>query len=101
MIRAAALVLAPFTIVLFSPYIIESGWFISIVSGVSNSNASLQRTAAGFYTWAFGVAMTEASVKFVASQLSAALASTVVAGLQIWRVKGTRNLMLLLRRRKK
>ncbi|TMI37731.1 hypothetical protein E6H26_02460 [Candidatus Bathyarchaeota archaeon] len=101
MIRAAALVLAPFTLVLFAPYIIESGWFISIVSGVSNSNASLQQTAAGFYTWAFSVAMTDASVKFVASQLSAALASTVVAGLQIWRVKGTRNLMLLLRRRKK
>ncbi|OLB45434.1 hypothetical protein AUI07_07735 [archaeon 13_2_20CM_2_53_6] len=101
MIRAAALVLAPFTLVLFAPYIIESGWFISIVSGVSNSNASLQQTAAGFYTWAFGVAMTDASVKFVASQLSAALASTVVAGLQIWRVKGTRNLLILLRRRKK
>src|SRR5205809_4624779 len=101
MIRAAALVLAPFTLVLFAPYIIESGWFISIVSGVSNSNASLQQTAAGFYAWAFGVAMTDASVKFVASQLSAALSSTVVAGLQIWRVKGTRHLTLLIRRSKK
>jgi len=100
MIKAAALVLAPFTLVLFAPYIIESGWFISIVSGVSNSNGSLQQTAAGFYAWAYGIATTDASIRFVASQLSAALASTVVAGLQIWRVKGTRNLMLLLRRKK-
>ncbi len=100
MIRAAGLVMAPFTVVLFAPYIIESGWFISIVSGVSNSNASLQQTAAGFYAWAFGLARTDASVKFVASQLSAAFTSTVVAGLQIWRVRGTRNLMLLLRRKK-
>src|SRR5438094_8443192 len=83
MIRAAALVLAPFTLVLFAPYIVESGWFISIVSGVSNSNASLQQTAAGFYTWAFGVAMTDASVTFVASQLSAALDSTVVTGIEL------------------
>jgi hypothetical protein len=100
MIRAAALVLAPFTIVLFTPYIIESGWFISFVSGLSNSVPSLRQTAINFYTWSFGVARTDASVKFVASQLSAAFASTVVAGLQIWRVKGTKNLMLLVRRKK-
>src|SRR6266700_962313 len=100
MIRAAALVLAPFTIVLFSPYIIESGWFISWISGLTNSVTSLQGTATGFYTWAFGISRTDSSVKFVASQLSASLASTVVAGLQIWRVKGTRNMMLLLRRKK-
>src|SRR6266700_5416592 len=100
MIRAAALVLAPFTIVLFTPYIIESGWYISWISGLTNSVTSLQGTATGFYTWAFGISRTDSSVKFVASQLSASLASTVVAGLQIWRVKGTRNMMLLLRRKK-
>ena len=100
MVRAAALVLAPFTIVLFTPYIIESSWFISLVAGVSNSIPSLRQTAITFYTWSFGVARTDASYKFVASQLSAAVASTVMAGLQIWRVKGTRNLMLLLRRKR-
>jgi hypothetical protein len=100
MIRAAALVLAPFTIVLFTPYIIQSSWFISGISSLSTSIPSLKQTAINFYTWSFGIARTDASVKFVASQLSAAVASTVVAGLQIWRVKGTRNLMLLLRRKK-
>jgi hypothetical protein len=40
------------------------------------------------------------SVKFVVSQLSAAVSSTVVSGLLLWRVKGTRNLMLALRRKK-
>jgi len=100
MIKAAALVLTPFTIVLFTPYIVESDWFIGWISGVSNSIPSLQQTAIGFYTWSFGVGGTDPSVKFVASQLSAALASTVVAGLQIWRVKGTRNMMLLLRRKR-
>ena len=100
MIRAAALVLAPFTIVLFVPYIIQAGWFISLVSGVTSSVPSLKQSAINFYTWSFGVARTDASVKFVASQLSAAVAATVVAGLQVWRVKGTRNMMLLLRRKK-
>jgi hypothetical protein len=100
MIRAAALVLAPFTIVLFTPYIIESGWFISWISGLTTTAPSLKQTAINFYTWAFGVARTDASFKFVASQLSAAVVATVVAGIQIWRVKGTRNLMLLLRRKK-
>lgn len=100
MIRASALVLAPFTIVLFTPYIIQSPGFISWVSGLSNSVPSLRQTAINFYTWSFGVGRTDASYKFVASQLSAALASTVVAGLQIWRVKGTRTMMLLLRRKR-
>jgi hypothetical protein len=100
MVRAAALVLAPFTIVLFTPYIIQSPGFISWVAGLSNTIPSLRQTAINFYTWSFGFAQTDASYKFVASQLSAAVASTVVAGLQIWRVKGSRNMMLLLRRKK-
>lgn len=96
MIKAASLVLAPFTIVLFTPYVVESIWFINWVAGAP----SLHQSAVNFYTWAFNIARTDYSVKFVVSQLSAAFAATVVAGLQIWRVKGTRNLMLLLRRKR-
>jgi hypothetical protein len=92
MIRAAALILTPFTFVLFIPYIVESGWFIALIGGSSS--------AAGFYTWAFGVGQTDPANRFVASQILAALAATIVGGLQIWRVKGTRNLRLLLRRKK-
>src|SRR5436309_9070153 len=47
MIRAGAVVLAPFTLVLFAPYSIESGWFISVLSGASNSDPFLQQPAAG------------------------------------------------------
>src|SRR5437667_9042124 len=36
MVKAAALVLTPFTIVLFTPYIIDSGWFISAGASASN-----------------------------------------------------------------
>jgi hypothetical protein len=100
MIRAAALVLTPFTIVLFTPYIVQSGWFIGVMSSLSSSVPSLKQSIVNFYSWSFGVGRTDDSVKFVASQLSAAFAATVVAGLQIWRVKGTRNMMLLLRRKK-
>jgi hypothetical protein len=100
MVRAAALVMTPFTIVLFTPYIVESSWFIGFMSSLSTSVPSLKQSIINFYSWSFGVSRTDDSVKFVASQLSAAFAATVVAGLQIWRVKGTRNLMLLLRRKK-
>ena len=100
MVKAAAIVLAPFTIVLFTPYIVESSWFISAVASASNSNPSLSQTAINFYTWSFGLARMDYSVKFVASQLSAAFSSAVVSGLLLWRVKGTRNLMLALRRKK-
>jgi len=100
MVRAAALVLTPFTIVLFTPYIVQSSWFISTMSSLANSVPSFKQGIINFYSWSFGVGRTDDSVKFVASQLSAALAATVVAGLQIWRVKGTRNLMLMLRRKK-
>jgi hypothetical protein len=100
MIKAAAIVLTPFTIMLFAPYIVESSWFISAVASASNTVPSLKQTAINFYTWSFGLARMDYSVKFVVSQLSAAFSSTVVAGLLLWRVKGTRNLMLALRRRK-
>ena len=97
MIKAAALVLAPFTIILFTPYILDSSWFISWVAGVP----SLQQSAVNFYSWSYGIAQADPSVKFVASQLSAAVGATVLAGLQIWRVKGTRNLLLALGRKRK
>jgi hypothetical protein len=100
MVKAAAIVLTPFTIVLFTPYIVESSWFISAVASASNTVPSLKQTAINFYTWSFGIARMDYSVKFLVSQLSAAFSSTVVAGLLLWRVKGTRNLMLALRRRK-
>jgi hypothetical protein len=101
MVKAAAIVLAPFTIVLFTPYIVQSSWFISAVASASLSNPSLRQSAINFYTWTFGLARIDYSIKFVVSQLSAALSSTVVAGLLLWRVKGTRTLMLALRRRRK
>ena len=100
MVKAAAIVLAPFTIVLFTPYIVESSWFISAVASVSNTIPSLRQTSINFYTWSFGLARMDYSVKFVLSQLSAAFTSTVVSGLILWRVRGTRSLMLALRRKK-
>lgn len=100
MVRAAAVVLTTFTIVLFTPYIVESSWFISAVASASNAVPSLRQTAANFYTWSFGLARIDYSIKFVVSQLLAAVSSTVVSGLLLWRVKGTRNLMLALRRKK-
>jgi len=100
MVKAAAIVLAPFTIVLFTPYIVESSWFISAVASVSNTIPSLRQTSINFYTWSFGLARMDYSVKFVLSQLSAAFTSAVVSGLLLWRVKGTRSLMLALRRKK-
>jgi hypothetical protein len=100
MVRAAAIVLTPFTIVLFTPYIIESSWFISAVASTSNTIPSLRQTAINFYTWSFGLARMDYSIKFVLSQLSAAFTSTVVSGVLLWRVKGTRSLMLALRRKK-
>lgn len=100
MIKAAAIVLTPFTVVLFTPYIIESSSFISAVASTSNAIPSLRQTAVNFYTWSFGLARMDYSVKFVLSQLSAAFTSAVVSGLLLWRVKGTRSLVLALRRKK-
>src|SRR5438128_6107590 len=41
MVTAAALVLTPFTIVLFTPYINQSRWFISPAASASNAVPSL------------------------------------------------------------
>ena len=100
MVKAAAIVLTPFAIVLFTPYVIESSWFIGAISSASNAVPSLKQSAINFYTWSFGLARMDYSVKFVVSQLSATFSATAVSGLLLWRVKGTRNLMLALRRRK-
>ena len=100
MVRGAALVLAPFSIVLFTPYIIESSWFISIVVSFVSAIPFFKQTAVSFYTWSYGVSKTDPFSEFLASQLSATLVTVVVGGLQLWRVKGARNLRLLLRRRR-
>lgn len=94
MIRTAALVLAPFTILLFAPYIIEADWF------VNSSMQLFHGSAPSFYLWAFGVSRIDGGTRFIISQLSAALGALVVAGLQLWRVRGTKNLIRALRRRK-
>ncbi len=100
MIRVAALVLAPFTLVLFLPYILEAGWFVSWAVSASNSLPSTRGTTVSFYNWAYGISQTDISTRFIGSQLSAAIAAAVVSGLQVWRVRGTRNLMLLLRKKR-
>ncbi len=92
MVKVAALVLTPFTIVLFVPYVLVSAWFIGLAGSVPQ--------AASFYTWAYGAAKMDSSTRFIISQVSAAFGALVIASLQLWRVKGTRNLMLLLRKRR-
>src|SRR5205809_7278724 len=44
MVKAAAIVLTPFTIVLFTPYIVESNSSISPVTSASNSNSFFKVT---------------------------------------------------------
>ena len=100
MVRVAALVLVPFTILLFTPYIIESVGFVRFVASFTSSVPQLRSGAVGFYNWAFGISQMDASTRFILSQLTAAFGAIVVSGLQLWRVKGTRNLALLLRRKK-
>ncbi len=92
MIRTAAMVLAPFMIILFAPYIVEANWFV-------NGVASLQG-AQSFYTWAFNVSQIDGATRFIISQMVAALGALTIAGLQLWRVKGTKNLVRAFRRRK-
>lgn len=96
MIKTAAMVLAPFTIILYVPYIVDSNWFINWIASIP----SLHGSAESFYTWAFRVAQINGSTRFIISQLSAVLGALVVSGLQLWRVRGTKNLLRALRRRK-
>jgi len=96
MVRVAALVLTPFTILLFVPYVAESGWFL----GLANSTPALQGLGSTILSWGVGFQKLDFSTRFILSQLVAALGAIFVSGLQIWRVRGTRNLRLLLRKRR-
>jgi len=96
MIRMAALVLAPFTILLFIPYVVLSTWFI----GVAQSTSFLQGFASTLYNWQVAFAKVDFATRFVVAQLIGTLGAILASGLQIWRARGTRNLMLLLRRRR-
>jgi hypothetical protein len=95
MIRTASLVLAPFTLILFLPYITEANWFVNIVESIGS-----KQSAESFYNWAFGVSQIDGATRYIVSQLSAALGTVVIAGLQLWRVKGMKNLVRALRRRR-
>ena len=96
MIRTAALVLVPFTIILFAPYIVEANWFVNSVASIQ----AFKSTTASFYNWAFTVSQIDGATRFMISQMVAALGALVIAGLQLWRVKGTKNLVRAFRRRK-
>jgi hypothetical protein len=96
MVRTAALVLAPFSIILFAPYIVEANWFVNWVVSIQ----AFKQNAQSFYNWAFTVSQIDGATRFIISQMVAALGALVIAGLQLWRVKGTKNLVRAFRRRK-
>jgi hypothetical protein len=96
MIKTAALVLAPFTILLFAPYIVAATWFMNGVASIQ----AFRPTAESFYNWAFTVSQMDGATRFIISQMVAVLGALIIAGLQLWRVKGTKNLVRAFRRRK-
>jgi hypothetical protein len=96
MIRTAALVLAPFTIILFAPYIVEANWFVNSVVSIQ----AFKQTTESFYNWAFNVSQIDGATRFIISQMLATLGALFIAGLQLWRVKGTKNLVRAFQRRK-
>jgi hypothetical protein len=96
MIRTAALVVAPFTIILFVPYILEANWFVNGVASIQ----AFKQTTESFYNWAFNVSQIDGATRFIVSQMLAALGALIIAGLQLWRVKGIKNLVRAFRRRK-
>ena len=100
MIRTSALILAPFTILLFLPYILESTWWVGLANGVGNSVPSLRGSIDGFYSWSYGLSRTDAPTKFIASQLIASFGTIVVAGLQLWRVQSAKGLTKIVQRRR-
>jgi hypothetical protein len=97
MVRMAALVLTPFTFLLFMPYFLQSASFL----GFASSTSGLQGFGTTIYDWSISLKELDFSTRFVLSQLIATLGAAIVGGLQVWRVRGTRNMMLLLRRRKR
>lgn len=96
MVRMAALVLTPFTFLLFIPYVLQSAWFL----GLLGSSTLFQGLGKTIYNWGLGSQNLEFSTRFIISQLIAAAGAVLVSGLQIWRVRGTRNLMILLRKKR-
>ena len=96
MVRTAALVLAPFTIILFAPYIVEANWFVNAAASIQ----AFKPTTESFYNWAFTVSQVDGATRFIISQMTAALSALIIAGLQLWRVKGTKNLVRAFQRRK-
>ena len=96
MIRTAALVLAPFTIILFVPYIVEANWFVNSVASIQ----AFKQTTESFYNWAFNISQIDGATRFIISQMIEALGALIIAGLQLWRVKGTKNLVRAFQRRK-
>ena len=94
MIRMMALVLTPFTLLLFLPYILQSSSFL----GFATSNSILQGFGTTIYNWSLDLDQLDFSTRFILSQLVATFGAVVVVGLQWWRVRGTKNLMLMLRR---
>ncbi len=100
MVRVGTLVFIPFTFVLFLPYVIESGGFVAFVDSATGAVPFFRQSAIGFYNWAFGVSQLEDATRFLISQLTAAVVTVAIAAVQVWRVKGTRNMMLSLRRRR-
>ncbi len=97
MIRMAALVLTPFSFLLFIPYVLRSGAFLDYAT----STSALQGLGTTIYNWSLDLSQLDFSTRFILSQLIATFGAVVIAGLQIWRVRGTRNLMLSLRKRKR
>lgn len=100
MIRTSAFILAPFTILLFLPYILESAWWVGLANGLANSVPSLRGAIDGFYNWSYGLSRMDAANKFIVSQLVASFGTMVVAGLQLWRVRGAKGFTRLVRRRR-
>ena len=96
MVRMAALVLTPFTFLLFMPYILQSGAFL----GFASSTSGLQGLGTTIYNWSLSLEQFDLSTRFILSQLIATMGAVGVGGLQFWRVRGTRNLMLLLRKKR-
>ena len=96
MVRVAGLVLTPFTVLLFVPYILRSAVFL----GFAASTSGLQGLGATIYNWSLSLEQLDFSTRFILSQLMATIGAVVVGGLQFWRVRGTRNLMVLLRKKR-
>src|SRR5260370_10953225 len=47
MIRTAALVLAPFSIILFAPYIVDANWFVNAVASIQSLSQPRSRSITG------------------------------------------------------